>query len=509
MAYRVVEEEKPKKRFRVVDEPQPGQSGSIADPLAQGATLGFADEIAGALGAIPAAIQTGNSVPEAYRGIRDAARQQRSDFAERNPGTALGAELAGGLLTGGVGTKYVAGAKGADLIRKSTMLGGLLGGTSGLGYSNEDTVTGLLADAGQGAAIGGALGYAFPAAGQALSKAKANMVAGRSSDPYKKAVSILENKGVPLTTGQKSGANWAKSAENTLSEVPYGGKPLQSMFESQRKDFQRKLFQMIGVDDADMLTAENLKKASDKLSDDYVRALEGKHIDLGADDFLDDIAGIESTHTRFLDDPTKAKVRRVVSEFLDEATKDPMKDGKWYQAQRSIFAKRAMKNSDLADLYDDLKHALDREFARAAGSVKGDVDKRFAQYAQLRDLYQRMAGGSEGAEGFIPVNQLARIASKSPGSQEWKEFTRAAATVLPDRMGNSGTAQRNALLGLLGMGAFEPTSMIAGPLVARQINNQLAKGRMVDVTRMMPGGGLLQNPALVAPAASAGLLVAD
>lgn len=491
---------------------QVSQKGTIADALGQGVSMGFSDELAGALGAIPAAIHTGNwSLGEHYRGIRDAARANAEGFRERNPGTALAAEVGGGLLTGGLGATRalggVAARNAANLIGRSTATGAGMGLLSGAGYSEADSVGGVAGDAAKGALAGGLLGAAFPAAGQALSRVKARTMAGRSTDPYRQAVGILEREGIPLTTAQKSGANWAKSAEQTLSEVPLGGKPLQTAMEDQKRAYQRKLFQMIGVD-ADMLTAESLERAGQHLSQEYADALKGRGIDLADDAFLDDLGRIESLHTRFVDDPTKGKVRSIVSEFIDEATKGP-KSGEWYQQQRSLFAKRAMKTGETADLYGDLKHALDDAFARAAGSdVKGNLDARYAQYKQLQDLFNRVAGGPAGAEGFIPAGQLARMASQKPGTQEWKDLTRAAAAVLPDRLGNSGTAQRNMMLGMLGMGAFEPTSMIYGPLAARAISGQLAKGRSLDMLKLMPGG-LLQDPRMLAPTANAGLLVSD
>lgn len=492
------------------------KQGTVADPIAQGLTLGFSDEIVGALGAIPGAIQTGDfswgGIKDAYTGIRDQARANARGFRESNPVTSTVAEIGGGLLTGGAGAGRAAAAKGASLVARSAATGAGLGAVSGAGYSESDNASGVLSDAAKGGVLGGMTGAAFPAAGQALAKGKARVLAGRSTDPYKQAVGLLDDAKIPMTTAQRSGANWAKSAEQTLSEVPLGGKPLQTTFENQKRAFTRQLFKMIGVDDADMLTRENLEKAGQKLSREYTEALQGKGIDLADDKFLAALADIEAKHARFVDDPTKRKVRSIISEFLDEATTGPTKTGDWYQKQRSIFAKRAMRNSETSDLFDDLKRALDDAFAESAGKdVKGNLDARYAQYRQLRDMFDGVKGGAEGAEGFVPPGQLARLAGRKPGSQEWRDFTRAGATVLPDRMGNSGTAQRQFMLGLLGGGgvALDPTSIIYGPLAARAISGQLAKGHAFDVTRMMPGGLLLQDPRMIAPAANAGLLVSD
>ena len=492
-----------------------GQTGSIADPLAQGATLGFADEIAGIVGAIPASFQTGNSIADSYRGIRDAARQQRTDFAERNPKTALAAELGGGLLTGGIGTKYVAGAKGADLVRKSAMLGGLLGGTSGAGYSTEDSVTGVLGDAAQGAAIGGAVGAAFPAAGQALAKAKrAAQTAAAPSQNYTQAVDVLKRNGVPVTGGQVRGSNWQKVVEEQLGDTPIIGTPLQRVREDQRTAFQKGLLRILKVDEGDgLIDLNRAKSIMDDLSAEYGKALKGKFINIADDSFIDDLARIEAKHTEIIDDASAGKIRSIVNNFLKRATEDNgQKTGEWYQRQRSLFAKRAQGTSDSAGLYGDLVEALDDAFERAAPAVKGDLDKRWSQARQLYRVAQ--SGGAEVSEGILPLASLNRLAKTKPSTDVWREYVNSGATVLPARSGNSGTATRQMANdfvrgGILTVLGINNPQAIIPMLAARGVANRLARGTPLDVTRLMPGGLLLQNPALVAPTASTGLLVAD
>lgn len=509
--------DEPQRKARLVyDKPQSqpvDEKGTAFDALGQGAMLGFSDELAGLLGAIPAAVSTRNwNLAETYRGVRDAARENAAAFRERNPVGSTALEFGGGLLTGGLGAGRLAGLKGAELVGKSGLLGGALGAASGLGYSDAETATEMAADAAKGGALGGVLGIAFPAAGQAVARVKARAVAGATSTPYRKAAKLLEDAGVPLTTAQKTNTNWARAAENTLQDIPYGGKPLQTLFEKQRQAFQKKLFQLTAGKDKinhDMLTRDSLDDLSDILSKQYRKALGNKAIDIADDAFLDDLANIEAKHTRFVDSSTAGKIRQIIDGFLDEASKGPVRDGNWYQAQRSIFRERAKGASKRAGLYRDLKQTLDDAFARTVGrDAKGDLDARYAQYKQLENLYNRVAGGSSGAEGFIPPGQLAREAGKNPGTKEWQEFTRAAATVLPDRLGNSGTAQRQFMLGLLGGGgvAVDPTSALYGPLMARGISSQLASGKAFDIASMLPSGRLLQKAGPL-PGALAGPLL--
>lgn len=154
--------------FEVVQTPK--ERGDVFDSLAQGITLGFADEaLAGAM-AIPAAIQTGQSVPEAYRGLRDTMREDEAAFSERNPATAFAAEVGGGLLTGGAGVaRAPAAAKEiASSIPKLAGAGGATGALAGLGYSEAEDVAGMTTDTAVGGGVGALAGLALPPVAKAV-----------------------------------------------------------------------------------------------------------------------------------------------------------------------------------------------------------------------------------------------------------------------------------------------------------------------------------------------------
>lgn len=498
----------------------PGKAEGTAAAATQGLTLGFADEIGAAVAAPFAAMQTGNSLGDAYRGVRDAARARSDAFSEANPGTALAAEIGGGLLTGAVGGgRALANTAGRQMLGRAGAIGAGMGAASGTGYSDAASTEGLLDDAASGAVVGGLLGAGLPAVGQQISRVRQAAMTGRASDPYRQSVARLEGAGVPLTSGQATGANWVKTLESTLPDVPLGGKPLQALQDRQRQAYQRNLWQMVGLaddeiaDDA-MLTARNLERARDKLSQEYAEALGGRSIDLADDAFLDALGDIEGRNSAFVDSPTAARVRSVVEQFLEEAQKGA-RSGEWYQQQRSIFARRAKGTGELAPLYQDLKQALDGAFARAAGgNVKGDLDTRWRRFKLLEEYFNKGRGGPEGAEGFISPGQLLRMDGRgaSVRPDEFSTYLRDAQSVLPSRLGNSGTAQRNMTMRLLtggGLGLLDPMALIYGPAIARAASGAVAGGRRLDLPAMLPDGGLLAGPGGVAPSATAGLLVSD
>lgn len=146
------------------------EAGGIGDYLragAQGLSLGFSDEITGAMGAL-----AGGD----YRDIQQAEQAKVEQFKETHPAAALGTEIVGALAGGGAlgmirGGAGAAGALYGGAVKSAKTLPGRVGSnmvggaTAGAGYGAgtadpgaENIVGGALSGAAIGGAAGGALG---------------------------------------------------------------------------------------------------------------------------------------------------------------------------------------------------------------------------------------------------------------------------------------------------------------------------------------------------------------
>lgn len=153
--------------------PAPPSVGSaIAHGAGQGATLGFGDEINGAVQALgdlalnPAAHL--RDLPALYRHNRDAFRREDDAAREAHPRAFGATEAAAGIPASFLpGLRVANGAsKAATLLRM-----GVQGGLAGLGTSKADTALGDAANAAGGAGLGAGLGWAGNKLGQFASKA--------------------------------------------------------------------------------------------------------------------------------------------------------------------------------------------------------------------------------------------------------------------------------------------------------------------------------------------------
>jgi hypothetical protein len=129
-----------------------GEIKPIARQVAQGASFGAADELEAAVRA-PFSDRT-------YGDLRDDIRGQNRAFAEENPKTAIGAQLAGGLLTGGAAMRAFGMAGAAAPTAMGRIAQGAKAGAAGGGFAGTASSEGDFLDrikSGAKGAAGGAL----------------------------------------------------------------------------------------------------------------------------------------------------------------------------------------------------------------------------------------------------------------------------------------------------------------------------------------------------------------
>jgi hypothetical protein len=427
-------------------------TGIGADPQTAGERILAAGTrgAAGAAGGVGVGQQLARSAGPTAAGI--------GEFLAQNP--IVQSVSGGGAGASGQTAKEMGGGPNAQLA--ASLAGGLLTGAAASPFASKALPESLPA--------GSRTGPATPAT---------------PASEYQQAVAALKNEGIPLTTGQQSGTNWVKSTERGLAEVPIGGRPIQNAFEDQARSYQAALLRRAGLDTGDnMITREVLDKAKNNLGQRYADALKNQSLDMSDDAFITNLAGIEAKHSEMLPFEQKQQVKQIINDFLDKAAtlKSEGKglSGEDYQRLRSTLGAkgRGTQNSYVAGLYDDLKSAVDDLFSRTAGPAKFDIDKQYARLKQLQAVYER-SGGPAASEGFVSPAQVAREAAGAPGGTDWQDFTRSAAAVLPDRLGNSGTAQRNMVLNALaGGGALvQPLPTAATIGAANLLSRGLASGK--------------------------------
>lgn len=148
--------------------------GGQYSPMVQGMSFGSFDELSSA-GLTPLDVATNylrgkgpTSLSEAYDQRKAEYLRDRALFEEERPLTALGAEVAGGILSGGAGAKFVANAPGygSMLLRGAGVGAAETGAYAAL--DTEGTLLDRLKAGGTGAAIGAGVGVGAPLIGSGV-----------------------------------------------------------------------------------------------------------------------------------------------------------------------------------------------------------------------------------------------------------------------------------------------------------------------------------------------------
>lgn len=201
----------------------------------QGITFGFADELTNVADRIGRSWQSDENgedwtTPEGGTSGTDALALANR-FKEEHPVLGYGAEIAGGLLTGGMGAAKVAGTqafKQAPRLLKYGLLGAGEGAIAGAGYAPEgETAQGALT----GALFGGAVGTAAPLAGKTIAglwNRGARQIAGAPKSITDKMIrKALEDDGISVFDAQ---ARLRANPNLTLADV--GGRNTKALLKT-------------------------------------------------------------------------------------------------------------------------------------------------------------------------------------------------------------------------------------------------------------------------------------
>jgi hypothetical protein len=416
--------------------------------LGQGLGLGFGDEAE----AYVRSILNNEDYDEVIKEVRSEIQQ----FREEQPVAAYGSELAGGLLTGVAGLGRTALSQAIKQAPKTTA--GVQSALYGVGTGEGDirTAEGLI-QRGAGGAIGGTLGVAGTAAGQA--------VLPRVTEQARK----LLKEGVPLTPGQAMGGPESsiiggalRIGEEALSSVPGTGvsKALRKGQEAFNvRGFEKAVQGIEGVKVDKSLPVNKLyqnvqKQLSDKY-DDVVKVLKIPNIKNVRSDSLNIINSSNLSQSQ-----RSGLINRYISPYQNRTNLKGSDVQKLLQKiKRDITAKSKSENVDILDEAEVLKQV--RNVIEGNTVNIGKLKKVDTAYQQVQTLGEAATKSAD--ELYTPAQLRAAVkqADKTRSKVQFKrgeaplqEYAELGQEVLGRTLPESGTVPRSILgYGLLGGGA--------------------------------------------------------
>ena len=279
-------------------------------------------------------------------------------------------------------------------------------------------------------------------------------------------VGMLQERGVPLTPASETGSPFLSTMESVMKFLPTSATRAVSAEDLQQRGFTRAVFKQAGLD-SDIATPEALRQGRTKLGKEY-DDLEAQTTFKGDEQTFDDLLRNEQDYVVGFPDTIKPIYKARVDEILKYAAGEKTGDGSTYKRLQSALseeASRAERSTDpSAGYYGEamrgLQRILESTMERSAGGPElkdkwRDLNRRYAVFSRIEDA-MGTAGQDKLGTGFIPPAQLAAAERRRIGPQQYAEggtdFTelvRAGASVIPNPVPNSGTAQRSFVQNLL------------------------------------------------------------
>lgn len=331
-----------------------GKVESFVRGAAQGASLGFSDEIGGALESV--------FTSKTYRQARDEARSANKEAQEQNPWTYGAGGVAGGVASAFVPGLNVVKAGGAVLGAKSLLagagaaakVGAKLGALGGIGGSEAELGEGELGKLAGDAALGAGLGGLAGVGGQVLSNAVGKVAAAKAASYAGEKLRAAQGEGKEAfeAAAQKLGSLVAKDKPTALAAVRSGeaaageakravvddalgvlrgpgaqnstkarvlgpGAGLKKVERVLEADRELRAGIMEGPDKGLDVIGKRLEKYGGKLDDVYDTA-QGMTLGAKVDKVAERLNAIEREYGATADKPLAAQVRKEIEAFTEQ-----------------------------------------------------------------------------------------------------------------------------------------------------------------------------------------------
>lgn len=430
-----------------------------------------------------------------YSDVRDDYRAMVGIDNQANRGARVAGGLTGAgltLLAPGVkqGGGFIAGGANAlDKVARASLLGAGTGVVYGAGAADGGARERI-----EGGLLGGLTGFGTGAVGQ--------QVVNKLTQPATGAVSnarLLSREGVDLTPGQMASevpvvGGLLRQLEEGASSIPFVGAPIAQARQQSVETFNRaainRALQPLGqkVPKSVAPGYAQVEAAQEIVSLAYDDALNG--VQMVPDRAFYDRIG--ATINKTLSEAGVPQVRQLSRQINDrvfrtlDAFDDPI-TGQQFKALESEFGNLARQNLEATDgasralgrayqeVQQALRDALMEQNPRAAEAL------RAANGAYARLMRVERAAGSTASQAndgvFSPtqlgqaVGQMGSRRASARGDALMQDLAVAGRNIIPSRTGDSGTATRGTITGLIGAGAagVPVANVVAAPLIATSI----------------------------------------
>jgi len=278
-------------------------------------------------------------------------------------------------------------------------------------------------------------------------------------DPeHARLVSVLDQEGVRLTAGDRTGNKAVRWAESVANDTPFAGQRIGAEKAAQAEDFTAAILRRVG---------ENDRRVTGPVIDNAFRRIGGEFGRLAANNtmradqqLVADLRQAVRDYTELVPATNQAPaVANIVRDLGIILRRNGELTGPQYQAFRSRFdraARAARQDPQLSDAMFGIRNAIDDAMGRSMSAADQ------AAWREVRTQYRNMlvveklatGANAEAAQGLIkPQALLSAVAGQNRrdlarGRGDFADLAKAGRAVLQE-LPNSGTPARQAAMQIL------------------------------------------------------------
>ncbi len=431
-----------------------------------------------------------------FGGVSALAGDRMGALNESNPGAALVGQI-GGAITG------------TSLLRRlgSETLGravpGLLGGGRGANFARNlandvgySAIQGGVS--GQGAtgnAVEGGMGSVL---GQLVGGTVGKIAKGVDVSP---AVEYLRQRGVPLTVGQTLGGN-ARRLEDAATSLPFVGGQINSRFDDGLQGVNRAAFD-VGAETTGLRVpgtgSDGLRQLHSMGQQQYSAALDPVTLDIAGDPMaLDDIAAALET-ARTIPQVGENAAEALQYRIAGGAPEGTMAGRDFQEAYRGLG--RSGREAAAGPYASEFAGVMGQGQDALSGALERQNPGAFDQFLDANTTHRRLrvladavnAAKNQTDEIFTPAqlnaadaNSATRLTGRvnsATGARPFHELATNAQEVMGNRLPNSGTADRAAMMA--GLGGLAAVGGGAGYATTGDMQGAAAGGATIPTIAML------------------------
>lgn len=373
--------------------------------------------------------------------------------------------------------------------RVLNVAGPTVGGVAGE-YMTNGSPTGKMA----GALVGGAL------TGRGITP--------NAASPERMAlVQALENEGIPLTAGQRTGNRALQWREEAAADQPFSSRRAMELKEDQGRAFTGSVLRRMGAPGDELATTGVIDREVRRIGDTFTTLSQRNRVN-GDPQLMNDMNAARIRYTDNVLPSQRAEGSKNIDEIIDDIrgrfTNGTMA-GTEYQHIRSRLSRQAQatrqNDPELSTAFRDVRNALDDAMGRSINPADRQAWQDARQQWENWKSIEKAVTGPGGAEGYISPSAFARAVAGQDrsryarGQSDMSELAHAGEAILKP-MPQSGTAPRmnasNLSIANLLAGAYN-RAMISGPVQA-YLGNQALPGAPTRMRSLLLGDAALAHP---------------